>query len=142
MFLWKLFFYCLLKVNLCKQLFSFNPCFYGSYSFTCFCHYLNLLWTYRFNPCFYGSYSFTCAWISFKYTYPSVLILVFMEVILLRIYQKKLFISNISFNPCFYGSYSFTVRGKDRTCINWNVLILVFMEVILLLCLSRSSFCL
>ena len=55
-----------------------------------------------------------------------------MEVILLRIYQKKLFISNISFNPCFYGSYSFTVRGKDRTCINWNVLILVFMEVILL----------
>ena len=36
-----------------------------------------------FNPCFYGSYSFTRITKSYKYGRNSVLILVFMEVILL-----------------------------------------------------------
>ena len=38
-----------------------------------------------FNPCFYGSYSFTHLNLIIKYLHTVVLILVFMEVILLRI---------------------------------------------------------
>ena len=38
---------------------SFNPCFYGSYSFTNLALAAKLdIWL-SFNPCFYGSYSFT-----------------------------------------------------------------------------------
>ena len=103
-----------------KEINSFNPCFYGSYSFTYQIVFMIILLLQSFNPCFYGSYSFTKT----KYIYLSlpskVLILVFMEVILLRC--KSLFLACVylSFNPCFYGSYSFTRRNSTH----WNNYIL------------------
>ena len=110
---------------------GFNPCFYGSYSFTEIQNIQGNL-PQCFNPCFYGSYSFTCN-STCNCTYSRlVLILVFMEVILLQRSQRRrqlwwgvlilVFMEVIlllqpiktsnqrkrSFNPCFYGSYSFT----------------------------------
>ena len=41
----------------------FNPCFYGSYSFTLAIYFDFLLNYLSFNPCFYGSYSFTALFI-------------------------------------------------------------------------------
>ena len=38
---------------------SFNPCFYGSYSFTGVDIDPEASENFSFNPCFYGSYSFT-----------------------------------------------------------------------------------
>ena len=37
---------------------GFNPCFYGSYSFTFSVDFAQVFKR-SFNPCFYGSYSFT-----------------------------------------------------------------------------------
>ena len=41
---------------------SFNPCFYGSYSFTYQKMIVYNIKYKSFNPCFYGSYSFTIIW--------------------------------------------------------------------------------
>ena len=45
--------------HLKNQINRFNPCFYGSYSFTDYFKSDVIAVTIRFNPCFYGSYSFT-----------------------------------------------------------------------------------
>ena len=88
MFLWKLFFYLSKQIEGLDCDKSFNPCFYGSYSFirtvTKKCE-----GVVSFNPCFYGSYSFTKLRYVAKASYKSVLILVFMEVILLLTWTGK-----------------------------------------------------
>ena len=62
-----------------------------------------------FNPCFIGTYSFTCNW-SFLYVcFSSVLILVLLELILLLETSSCYNLVHFScFNPCFIGTYSFT----------------------------------
>ena len=72
------------------------------------------IWTneeieYCFNPCFYGSYSFTLIFQNYVRKVHLVLILVFMEVILLQEWSIITPFQQESFNPCFYGSYSFTL---------------------------------
>ena len=47
------------QINTAIDKWSFNPCFYGSYSFTGLFSYCQLREIVCFNPCFYGSYSFT-----------------------------------------------------------------------------------
>ena len=66
-----------------KNNYSFNPCFYGSYSFTVEYKGTPFKDEGSFNPCFYGSYSFTSSLYVTAFFPNSVLILVFMEVILL-----------------------------------------------------------
>ena len=61
----------------------FNPCFYGSYSFTSQFKDIISALIRCFNPCFYGSYSFTKMTVHICSITIPVLILVFMEVILL-----------------------------------------------------------
>ena len=68
----------------------------------------------RFNPCFYGSYSFTIKITSPSATVQLVLILVFMEVILLQLDGMINSTGACGFNPCFYGSYSFTRRNSTH----------------------------
>ena len=65
-----------------------------------------------FNPCFYGSYSFTLPRLELCHQLNNVLILVFMEVTLLPNAIKISSINYYSFNPCFYGSYSFTLKSS------------------------------
>ena len=70
---------------------------------------MTILGCVRFNPCFYGSYSFTQYYIDSIDMNENVLILVFMEVILLQYVIIPIDdYKEYCFNPCFYGSYSFT----------------------------------
>ena len=66
-------------------MYCFNPCFYGSYSFTTVGSEFFAPEFTSFNPCFYGSYSFTPDGVTEDTEDYTVLILVFMEVILLHL---------------------------------------------------------